>query len=108
MVVPNARYADVRTLAVPAGPTTPAFTATRARPIGLVPGVVEHVLRAGDRLDQLARHYYNDDRRWPIILDANPEIVDPARLFPVVPGDPLIGTSILVPRGDVGFVTGGA
>ena len=30
-------------------------------------------MRAGDRLDLLARHYYNDDRLWWRIVDANPE-----------------------------------
>jgi len=33
---------------------------------------VEHVIAAGDRLDLLARHYYNDDRLWWRIVDANP------------------------------------
>ena len=39
----------------------------------LVPGVRPVTLR--DCLDLLARHYYNDDRLWWRIADANPEFV---------------------------------
>ncbi len=37
-------------------------------------GVVEHVVREGDRLDALAHDYYNDSRLWYHILDANPQV----------------------------------
>jgi len=32
-------------------------------------------VQAGDRLDLLARHYYNDDRLWWRITDANPDFL---------------------------------
>jgi hypothetical protein len=48
------------------------FRGLRPRTIGAAAGVVEHVIRSGDRLDSLARHYYNDDRLWYRIVDANP------------------------------------
>ncbi len=46
----------------------------RERVIGPAVGVVEHVIEAGDRLDLLAHHYYNDARLWWRILDANPDL----------------------------------
>ena len=45
------------------------------RSFGTATGVMEHRLRAGDRLDLLARHYYGDDRLWWRLLDANPELL---------------------------------
>jgi nucleoid-associated protein YgaU len=49
------------------------FRGIRAREIETATGVIEHEVQAGDRLDQLARHYYNNDRLWWRIVDANPE-----------------------------------
>ncbi|MEA5115249.1 MAG: hypothetical protein VB050_14610 [Geobacteraceae bacterium] len=51
------------------------FAGVRPRSIGPATGVVEHVVKAGDRLDLLARHYYNDDRLWWRIVDANPDFL---------------------------------
>src|SRR5258705_9621719 len=48
------------------------FRGARARDIGSATGVVEHVVKAGDRLDLLARHYYNHPQLWWRIVDANP------------------------------------
>jgi nucleoid-associated protein YgaU len=48
------------------------------------PGVFEHVVVAGERLDHLAARFYGDPRRYWLILDANPEELDPFRLL--VPG----------------------
>lgn len=52
----------------------------RERVIGPAVGVVEHVIEAGDRLDLLAHHYYNDARLWWRILDANPDLMSGAEL----------------------------
>ncbi len=54
---------------------TVVFAGIRPRSIGPATGVVEHVVKAGDRLDLLARHYYNDDRLWWRIVDANPDFL---------------------------------
>jgi nucleoid-associated protein YgaU len=48
------------------------FRGVRPRAIGPATGVLEHVVRSGERLDLLARHYYNDSRLWWRIVDANP------------------------------------
>jgi nucleoid-associated protein YgaU len=52
----------------------------RERVIGPATGVVEHVIEAGDRLDLLAHHYYNDARLWWRILDANPDLANGVEL----------------------------
>jgi nucleoid-associated protein YgaU len=51
------------------------FDGVRPREIGAATGVIEHVIQAGDRLDLLAGHYYNDDRLWWRIVDANPDFL---------------------------------
>lgn len=51
------------------------FRGLRPRRVGPAGGVLEHVVRTGDRLDLLARHYYNDDRLWWRIVDANPSFL---------------------------------
>ncbi len=47
----------------------------RPRGIGPATAVLEHVVQEGDRLDLLARHYYNDPRLWWRIVDANPDLL---------------------------------
>lgn len=63
----------VQFTALPDG--TIPFEGIRPRAIGVATGVVEHQVKAGDRLDLLARHYYNDDRLWWRIVDANPDFL---------------------------------
>lgn len=75
MLQPGSRYANIAAFDAPAGRSDP-FRGLRPRSIGPAIGVIEHVVQAGDRLDLLARHYYNDDRRWWRIVDANPEFLD--------------------------------
>lgn len=65
----DSRYAKTSVLS----PST--FPGTRPRVIPPTPGVIEHTVMENDRLDRLAAHYYNDSRKWWLILDANPEIV---------------------------------
>jgi nucleoid-associated protein YgaU len=48
-------------------------------------------VREGDRLDLLAWRFFHDPRKWWLIADANPDVLDPAELL--VPG-----RSILIPR----------
>lgn len=84
-----------------ARPFTPAsggqevFAGVRPREVATLPGAVEHVIRAGDRLDLLARHYYNDDRLWWRIVDANPEVLFAGDML--APGTE--GQVILIPAG---------
>jgi hypothetical protein len=73
VITKKSRYRSARSFG-PLADGTEVFRGIRARDIGAATGVVEHELEAGQRLDQLARHYYNDDRLWWRIVDANPEL----------------------------------
>ena len=46
-----------------------------------VSGTFRHIVNQGDRLDHLAHKYYKDSKKWWRIVDANPEIADPAALL---------------------------
>ncbi len=70
------------------------FSGIRAREIPSTEGAVEHVVTDGDRLDLLARHYYNNDRLWWRIVDANPEFVFSGFLL----DSDMKGRIILIPR----------
>jgi len=70
------------------------FQGLRSRQIGDAYGVIEHEVLASDRLDQLARHYYNDDRLWWRIVDANPQFC----FGPAMLGDAMAGRVILIPK----------
>src|SRR5689334_23143559 len=70
----GSRYQDTKRFTA-AADGRPPFPGTRPREIGLPVGVLEHTVQAGQRLDLLALHYYNDDRKWWRILDANQAIV---------------------------------
>lgn len=105
MIRQGSRYETAR----PFTAGSPPFPGVRARDIGPATPVVEHTVAAGDRLDRLARHYYNDDRLWWRIVDANPEILaggdllrEGAEVLPLAAG-PLslerrVGLAILIPR----------
>ena len=54
---------------------TEVFGGTRPREIDPATGVIQHTIKAGDRLDLLARHYYNNNRLWWRIVDANPKFL---------------------------------
>ena len=70
------------------------FDGLRARQIKTATGVIEHEVLAGDRLDQLARQYYNDDRLWWRIVDANPQF----SFGPEMLGEEMAGRVILIPK----------
>jgi nucleoid-associated protein YgaU len=97
MFLRGSRYATAR-------PFTAGFRGVRPRDIGPAEGVLEHTVRLGDRLDRLARHYYNDDRLWWRILDANPEILFGSDLDAATAAgatgelDRLLGRVIVIPR----------
>jgi hypothetical protein len=60
------------------------FAGVRPRDIGPATGLIEYRVQAGDRLDLLARNYYNDDRLWWRILDANPQLLFGGVLLPAL------------------------
>ncbi len=73
---------------------TEVFSGVRARQIGSATGVIEHEVLSDDRLDQLARHYYNDDRLWWRIVDANPQF----SFAPDMLSEEMAGRVILIPK----------
>ncbi|MDR4518612.1 MAG: hypothetical protein MRK00_14680 [Nitrosomonas sp.] len=70
------------------------FPGLRAREIGPAVGMIEHEIQAGNRLDQLARHYYNDDRQWWRIVDANPEFLYAGNML----DETMQGSILLIPK----------
>ncbi len=80
------------------------FAGIRPREIGPAAGVIEHQVKAGDRLDLMARHYYNDDRLWWRIVDANPRFLVAGTMV-LEADDPnglgresMVGSTILIPK----------
>lgn len=53
----------------------PPFFGMRPRSIGQATPVLEYRVKEGDRLDLLALYFYNNDRKWWRILDANPSVM---------------------------------
>ncbi|MGJ8677411.1 MAG: hypothetical protein ACSHX0_07830 [Akkermansiaceae bacterium] len=72
MISSKSRYSKSRFFS-PLQDGSASFQGVRPREIGAAEGVIEHEVKVGDRLDQLARYYYNNDRMWYRIMDANPE-----------------------------------
>ena len=93
MLVKKSRYRDARTFD-PLSDDSEVFPGLRARRIGSATGVIEHEVQASDRLDQLARNYYNADRLWWRIVDANPEFT----FGPDMLGEEMAGQVILIPK----------
>ena len=92
MPVSDSRYAQVRKFAASSNGRK-TFDGLRGRETTHCAGVVEHVVAAGDRLDLLAIHYYNDPTAWWRILDANPQVKSDG-IFSL---EALIGNKIVIP-----------
>jgi nucleoid-associated protein YgaU len=93
MFLKGSRYAQARRFA-PDDRGELRCRGVRERAIGPAPGVVEHLVKEGDRLDLLARHYYNDMRLWWRILDANPDLASAVELSL----KERVGDIILIPK----------
>jgi nucleoid-associated protein YgaU len=89
----GSRYESTREFAGENG-KEPLFGGMRPRVIDPAAGVLEYTVNAGDRLDLLSLHFYNNMHKWWRILDANPQISFGADLML----DEYIGEAILIPR----------
>lgn len=74
----------------------PRFAGIRPRPIGPAPGVLEHVVSKGERLDRLAYYYFRDSRLWWRIVDANPDLLFTGVLLL----DDFAGQTLLIPKAE--------
>ena len=93
MLTKKSRYNNAR-LFTPDENGDRVFEGVRAREIGPAQGVIEHEVQVGDRLDLLALHYYNNDRLWWRIVDANPDLQFAQKLLDESMG----GDVILIPK----------
>jgi len=93
MLIKKSRYKEAP-LFEPSEDGREVFSGVKARAVGDATGVVEHEVQATDRLDLLARHYYNDDRLWWRIADANPQFI----FGPCMLGPEMVGQAILIPK----------
>ncbi len=76
MLFPGSRYA--RTELVEAADGRRSLALRRVPPAGTA---LEHVVMEGERLDHLASRFYQDATKYWLILDANPEELDPLALL---------------------------
>jgi hypothetical protein len=52
-----------------------------ARRVPDTPALFEHIVADGERLDHLAHRFYRDSTKYWLILDANPEELNPFHLL---------------------------
>ncbi|MGW0591318.1 hypothetical protein [Streptosporangium sp. NPDC002607] len=80
MLFPGSRYAATEVVEV-ADPDGTRRRTLVTRRVPRTPGVLEYVVLDGERLDHLAARFYSDPQKYWLILDANPEELDPFRLM---------------------------
>ena len=93
MIGKGSRYESAKLFAGDNG-KEPVFGGIRPRKIVPAIGVLEYIVKEGDRLDLLSLHFYNNTRRWWRILDANPQVIFGTDLML----SEYIGETILIPR----------
>jgi nucleoid-associated protein YgaU len=80
MIYEGSRY--VRTQVItPVNSTGTAPRVLDKRAIPETPGVITYIVVEGERLDQLAARFYGDATKYWLILDANPDCLNPFELL---------------------------
>jgi len=84
----GSRYENTRPFSEQSG-----FAGFRERPISTAAGILEHTVLHTDRVDLLAQSYYQNDRRWWRVMDANAEFLYGFELL----DEPMHGDVIVIP-----------
>ena len=92
-MVRSSRYTRAKRFSYAEGEAN-VFRGIRPRLFATADGILEHVVKQGERLDLLSLYYYNDTQQWWRILDANPDILFGGELAL----EQHIGSVILIPR----------
>ena len=80
MIFQGSRYARVGAIAA-LDSRGVSVRALELRRILKTPGVLEHLVVEGERLDHLAQRFYGDPQKSWLILDANPAELNPFLLL---------------------------
>lgn len=91
---PRKRYSTTQPFAW-ADPASAPFRGLMPRTVRRHTGYVEYELRPGDRLDTLARDFYDDGRLWWVIHEANPDVFLPIDLIYAAAPDPRTGIAVI-------------
>lgn len=92
MIFKGSRYSGVDVVEIEAVTVTGTVTGTATRPtrtlairaIPPAPSALEYTVVEGERLDTLAARFYSEATKYWLLLDANPETLNPFELL--VPG----------------------
>ena len=93
MVFQGSRYADAEVI-TPRAHDGQKRRVLDMRRVTVAPSAHEHTVSEGERLDLLAGHFYSDPQKYWLILDANPDELNPFRLLQT-------GRRIRIPRNRV-------
>jgi hypothetical protein len=77
---PRKRYSDTPAFEWDS-PVGVPFRGLMPRRVRRQTGFLDYEVKGGDRLDALAKYFYDDERLWWVIVEANPEILLPADLI---------------------------
>lgn len=99
-------YYETTALFEPPEDGTRGFRGVRGRAIANPEAVLEHSVKIGDRLDQMAQNYYANPRDWRRLADCNTQIMFPEDMIYGPDGHPdkpevaaeKAGATLLVPR----------
>jgi nucleoid-associated protein YgaU len=80
MLFKGSRYTGVAVIQ-PVGADGKSRRSLALRPIAAAPGVLQHVVAEGERLDQLANNFYAEPSKYWLILDANLDTLNPFELL---------------------------
>jgi nucleoid-associated protein YgaU len=84
MIFKGSRYSGIEVVEIIAGTGTRTTRTLAIRAIPPAPSALEYTVVEGERLDTLAARFYSEATKYWLLLDANPEMLNPFELL--VPG----------------------